>query len=212
MSVRTLAVAEVALVEHRSLIKEAAMQAVITRISKGRGLPLLVGPAAGFALLAAACGSAGVTGPAYGGGANTGGANGTASSGGNPYGAAPPPAGAASIKVARSGLGSILSDGQGRTLYLFARDSSNAPSCSGACASVWPPLTSATAIRGGTGVVASLLGTAMDAAGQQQVTYNGHPLYYYVGDVNPGATNGEQLDQFGGLWFAVSPTGTQVSQ
>jgi predicted lipoprotein with Yx(FWY)xxD motif len=44
-----------------------------------------------------------------------------------------------------------------------------------------------------------------------QVTYNGHPLYYYVGDTNPGDTNGEQLNQFGGLWYAVSPSGMQVS-
>ncbi len=45
-----------------------------------------------------------------------------------------------------------------------------------------------------------------------QVTYNGHPLYYYVGDTNPGDTNGEQLNQFGGLWYAVSPSGMQVSR
>jgi predicted lipoprotein with Yx(FWY)xxD motif len=117
-----------------------------------------------------------------------------------------------SLKVAMSGLGSVLTDAKGRTLYLFTRDSGNTPSCTGACTSVWPPLTSSTAAQVGTGASASLLGTVSNAGGRQQVTYNGHPLYYYVGDVNPGDTNGEQLDQFGGLWYAVSPSGMQVSQ
>jgi predicted lipoprotein with Yx(FWY)xxD motif len=117
-----------------------------------------------------------------------------------------------SIKVGMSGLGSFITDAKGRTLYLFTRDSGNTPSCTGACTSVWPPLTSSTAVHVGTGASASLLGTVSNAGGQEQVTYNGHPLYYYVGDVNPGDTNGEQLDQFGGLWYAVTPSGLQVSQ
>lgn len=189
------------------------MHQLITRLSKRRGLPLLAAPAASVALLAAACGSASVSGPAYGGyGANTGSASGRTAAGGNPYGTAPAPAGAVSLKVAMSGLGSVLTDAKGRTLYLFTRDSGNTPSCTGACTSVWPPLTSSTAAQVGTGASASLLGTVSNAGGRQQVTYNGHPLYYYVGDVNPGDTNGEQLDQFGGLWYAVSPSGMQVSQ
>jgi predicted lipoprotein with Yx(FWY)xxD motif len=187
------------------------MHQLIARLSTRRGLPLLAAPAAGVALLAAACGSTGTTGPAYGAASNGGGANGSTAAGGNPYGGAPAPAPAASIKIAMSRLGSLLTDGQGRTLYLFTRDSGNMSSCTGGCASVWPPLTSSTGIHAGSGAAASLLGTARDAAGQSQVTYNGHPLYYYVGDVNPGQTNGEQLNQFGGLWYAVSPSGMQVS-
>ena len=109
-----------------------------------------------------------------------------------------------------SGLGSILTDGQGRTLYLFTRDVGGMSSCSGSCASVWPLVTSSTAVQAGGGASASLLGTT-SSGGQMQVTYNGHPLYYYAGDTNPGDTNGEQLNQFGGLWYAVSPTGMQVS-
>jgi predicted lipoprotein with Yx(FWY)xxD motif len=167
------------------------MQLPITR------LPLVAIPAAGFAILAAACGG---TGAAYGG----------SGAGGNPYGTLPPSTGAVSVKVATSSLGSFLTDGQGRTLYLFTRDSGVSSSCSGGCASVWPPLTSSTAVQVGTGASATLLGTT--AGGQQQVTYNGHPLYYYAGDTTPGQTNGEQLNQFGGLWYAVSPTGMQVTK
>jgi predicted lipoprotein with Yx(FWY)xxD motif len=190
------------------------MHPLITRMSQRRGLPLLAAPAAGVALLAAACGSASGTGPAYGSyGANTGSGGGGTAAGGNPYGTAatPAPAGVVSIKVGMSSLGSFLTDAKGRTMYLFTRDSGKTPSCTGACTSVWPPVTSSTAAQVGTGASASLLGTVSNA-GQQQVTYNGHPLYYYVGDVNPGETNGEQLDQFGGLWYVVSPSGMQVSQ
>ena len=85
-------------------------------------------------------------------------------------------------------------------------------SCSGGCASVWPPLTVATAAQAGTGTSAALLGTTTNGGGQMQVTYNGHPLYYYVGDTNPGDTHGEQLDQFGGLWYVVSPSGAQITR
>lgn len=189
------------------------MHAFITRIATRRGLPLLAFPAAGAAMLAAACGSAGTTGSLYGGsGSSTGSAGAGTSSGGNPYRPAAQPAAAAlAVKVTMSGLGSILTDGQGRTLYLFSRDSDGAASCSGGCTSVWPPVTSSTAVQAGSGASASLLGTT-SGGGQMQITYNGHPLYYYVGDIKPGDSNGEQLNQFGGLWYAVSPSGMQVSQ
>jgi predicted lipoprotein with Yx(FWY)xxD motif len=187
------------------------MESFIGRISMRRGLPLLAFPAAGVAMLVAACGGAGTTGSVYGGSANTGGTSAGTSSGGNVYGAPPPATGALAVKVAMSGLGSVLTDGQGRTLYLFTRDSGTTSSCSGGCTSVWPPVTSSTAVQAGTGASASLLGMTLGGGGQMQVTYNGHPLYYYVGDANPGDTHGEQLNQFGGLWYAVSPSGMQVS-
>ena len=187
------------------------MQSPITRISMRRGLPLLAFPAAGVAMLVAACGGTGTTGSVYGGSTNTGGTGAGTSSGGYVYGAPPPATGALSVKVTKSGLGSVLTDGKGRTLYLFTRDSGTTSSCTGGCTSVWPPVTSSTAVQPGTGASASLLGTTSGSGGQMQVTYNGHPLYYYVGDTNPGDTNGEQLNQFGGLWYAVSPSGMQVS-
>jgi predicted lipoprotein with Yx(FWY)xxD motif len=170
-----------------------------TLVRKRARLPLVAIPAAGFAIVAAACGGAGA---AYGG----------SSAGGNPYSTVPASTGALAVKVATSSLGSLLTDGKGRTLYLFTRDSGTTSSCSGGCASVWPPVMSATAVQVGTGASASLLGTTSSGAGQSQVTYNGHPLYYYVGDANPGDTNGEQLNQFGGLWYAVSPSGMQVTR
>jgi predicted lipoprotein with Yx(FWY)xxD motif len=169
------------------------MQLPITLVPKRARFPLVAVPAAGFAMLAAACGG---TGTAYGGSV----------AGGN----MPPSTGAVSVKVATSSLGSFLTDGQGRTLYLFTRDTGASSSCSGSCSSVWPPLTSSTAAQVGAGASASLLGTT--TGGQQQITYNGHPLYYYAGDAAPGQTNGEQLNQFGGLWYAVSPTGVQVTK
>jgi predicted lipoprotein with Yx(FWY)xxD motif len=174
------------------------MHLPITLVRKRARLPLVAIPAAGFAIVAAACGGAGA---AYGG----------SSSGGNPYGTVPASTGALSVKVTMSSLGSFLTDGKGRTLYLFTRDSGATSACSGGCTSVWPPVTSATAVQVGTDATASLLGTT-SGAGATQVTYNGHPLYYYVGDANPGDTNGEQLDQFGGLWYAVSPSGMQVTK
>ena len=189
------------------------MHRLITQMSERRGLLLLAGPAAGVTLLAAACGSAVSPGPASAGSGYSAasGAGGTAA-GGNPYGRAAAPAGAAaSLKVAMSAIGSFLTDGNGRTVYLFTKDSGTMSSCSSGCASVWPPVTTSTHIQVGGGASASLLGTSQRAGGQTQVTYNGHPLYYFVGDAQPGQTNGERLNEFGGLWYAVSPSGMQVS-
>ena len=183
------------------------MPPFITHAFKRRSFPFLAAPAAGVALLAAACGSANVTGPAYGGVGS-----GSGSGGGNPYHGAPAPAGAALINIGMSDLGSLLTDGKGRTVYLFTRDAGTTSSCSSGCLSVWPPVTSSTPVHAGTGVSTSLLGSTPGAGGQMQITYSGHPLYYYVGDINAGDTNGEQLNQFGGLWFAVSPSGMQVSR
>jgi predicted lipoprotein with Yx(FWY)xxD motif len=184
------------------------MHRSLMRIPKRGRLALLVVPATGLAIVAAACGSTGTTGSVYGGsGASTGSTSGGSSAGGTRYGT-----GALSLKVATSGLGSYLTDAQGRTLYLFTRDSGMTSSCSGGCTSVWPPLTATTAVQAGSGASAALLGTTTNTGGQMQVTYNGHPLYYYVGDANAGDTHGEQLDQFGGLWYVVSPGGAQITR
>lgn len=110
-----------------------------------------------------------------------------------------------------SDLGKILDDAHGRTLYLFQKDSGTRSACTGACASAWPPLRTSGKPTAGTGASASLLGTTMRSDGQKQVTYNGHPLYTYAADHNPGDTNGQGLTVFGGGWFALSPVGDQVS-
>jgi len=107
-------------------------------------------------------------------------------------------------------LGQILVDSQGRSLYLFEKDTSTASSCSGACAGVWPPLTVSGTPQGAAGVLAGKLGGTKRADGKTEVTYNGHPLYYYVADTAPGQTKGEGLNQFGAGWDVVSPTGNKV--
>jgi predicted lipoprotein with Yx(FWY)xxD motif len=117
----------------------------------------------------------------------------------------------ATFGVANEALGKILVDSQGRTLYLFRRDSGTTSACTGACASAWPPLraTGTPTIGGGTN--ASMVGTIVRSDGMPQVTYNGHPLYRFASDQKPGDTNGEGVTAFGGGWYAVSPAGNQVS-
>jgi predicted lipoprotein with Yx(FWY)xxD motif len=118
----------------------------------------------------------------------------------------------ATIGVADNGtLGKILDDANGRTLYLFKKDSGTRSACSGACASAWPPLRVSGKPVVGTGATATLVGTTPRSDGKAQVTYNGHPLYTFAGDQNPGDTNGQGLTNFGGGWYALSPSGHQVS-
>ena len=116
----------------------------------------------------------------------------------------------ANVGVASTGLGDVLVDRQGRTLYLFERDSGTMSACTGACAVNWPPLR----VRGtplvGSGAKRSDVGTTARPDGMKQVTYNGHPLYTFVNDKKPGDTNGEGISAFGGSWFAVSPAGAKV--
>jgi predicted lipoprotein with Yx(FWY)xxD motif len=118
---------------------------------------------------------------------------------------------AATVGVASTGLGNVLVDSQGRTLYLFAKDKGTTSSCSGACATAWPPLRASGNPVAGTGVKSSLLGTTQRSDGKPQVTYNGHPLYLYVGDQKAGDTNGQGITAFGAGWFALTASGTQVS-
>lgn len=118
---------------------------------------------------------------------------------------------AATVGVENSNLGKILVDAQGRTLYLFQKDSGTKSACTGACAIAWPPLRATGKPVAGTGATASVVGTTPRSDGKPQVTYNGHPLYTYQGDQNPGDTNGQGLTAFGGGWFALSPAGNQVS-
>jgi predicted lipoprotein with Yx(FWY)xxD motif len=117
----------------------------------------------------------------------------------------------ATVGVAGTGLGDVLVDRQGHTLYLFERDSGTMSSCTGACAVNWPPLR----VRGtplvGSGAKPSNVGRAARPDGISQLTYNGHPLYTFVNDKKPGDTNGEGINAFGGSWFAVSPAGAKVA-
>jgi predicted lipoprotein with Yx(FWY)xxD motif len=111
------------------------------------------------------------------------------------------------VGAAKSLLGTILVDASGRTLYLFKKDSGGSSSCYGGCAATWPPLTTSGAPVAGSGVNGSLLGTTTRSDGKTQVTYNGHPLYYFAGDSSDGASNGQGVKEFGALWWIVSPAG-----
>ena len=125
----------------------------------------------------------------------------------------PPPA--ASVKIASKtvpGLGLVVIDAQGRTLYTFAPDKHTKVTCVGPCAAVWPPVKLAAGAKAvGSGAVkASLLGSDPDPSGGRVVTYAGWPLYRYVADTTPGAHAGQALNLNGGLWYVISPAGTVI--
>jgi predicted lipoprotein with Yx(FWY)xxD motif len=116
----------------------------------------------------------------------------------------------AKVAVAKSSLGRILVDSKGITLYDFPRDHGTTSSCYGACAALWPPLITKSKPVAGPGVRASLLGTTKRKDGKLEVTYNGHPLYYFVSDRKPGQTTGQALNQFGAPWWVLSPAGKEI--
>ena len=99
------------------------------------------------------------------------------------------------VGLRQTGLGKVLVDARGRTLYAFEKDTRGRSACSAACAAYWPPLISSAKPRAGRGVRASLLGVSKRTDGKRQVTYAGHPLYTFVGDTKAGQTNGEGLNR-----------------
>jgi predicted lipoprotein with Yx(FWY)xxD motif len=153
--------------------------------------------------------AAGCGGGNSGGGSSSGGGGGGGGYGGG--GAPSTSSGPATVKTSTSKAGTILTDGSGRTLYLFMKDTTNQSNCSGACVSAWPVNQSNGTPKAQSGVKASLLGTIKRGDGTTQVTYNGHPLYYYSGDSQAGQLNGQGLNAFGALWYVVGPNGTQVT-
>jgi len=118
--------------------------------------------------------------------------------------------GNATLRVAKSPLGRILVDSKGITLYDFPPDKHGMSVCYGACAALWPPLLTSGKPVAGPGVHASLLGTAKRKDGKVQVTYGGHPLYYFVSDRKPGQTTGQGLNQFGAPWWVISTAGKEI--
>jgi predicted lipoprotein with Yx(FWY)xxD motif len=102
--------------------------------------------------------------------------------------------------------GKVLATSTGRTLYLYTHDGKNKSNCTGSCAQTWPPLMTAAKPVAGMGVHQALLGTTRRSNGKLQVTYNGHPLYKFVGDSGAGQTHGEG---YGGSWFVVTAAGTK---
>jgi len=121
------------------------------------------------------------------------------------------PAGATTIAVASNPkLGQILVDGAGKTLYLFVADSGSSSTCYTGCAQLWPPVLTSGPPQAGTGATASLLGTTTRTDGKTEVTYAGHPLYYFVSDKQAGDATGQGVDSFGALWWVVSASGAAV--
>jgi len=112
------------------------------------------------------------------------------------------------------GLGKVLVDGQGLTLYLFVPDKQSGNStCYSECAEGWPPLllpVGVTAPVAGPGINASLLGTTHRTDGTVEVTYNKWPLYTWQGDSTPGQASGQGLNNLGGLWYVLSPNGATI--
>ena len=107
-------------------------------------------------------------------------------------------------------LGPILTDSQGNTVYAFAKDSKGMSNCNASCASIWPPVTTSGKPTAGSGVLASNLGTTKRSDGSTQVTYGGRPLYTYTADSSPGDVAGNGINEFGGLWYAVQPNGSNA--
>ena len=118
---------------------------------------------------------------------------------------------ASAVRVRSTSLGHALVDATGRSLYLFEGDGRDVSRLSSAGRSVWPRFVATGPVAAGTGVQMAKLGRTTNPGGVRQVTYNGHPLYYYVGDSKPGGTRGQALKEFGALWYVVSPTGKAVT-
>ncbi|TAM84311.1 MAG: hypothetical protein EPN43_12700 [Jatrophihabitans sp.] len=107
--------------------------------------------------------------------------------------------------------GTYLTGASGKTVYLWAADMSTKSTCTGPCAAAWPPVTTNGAPRAAAGVTASALGTTTRSDGSVQVTYDGHPLYYYAGDSGSGETTGQGSNQFGAKWWLVAPSGSAIT-
>jgi predicted lipoprotein with Yx(FWY)xxD motif len=115
------------------------------------------------------------------------------------------------ISVQQTSLGKTLTDANGCALYLFAADKPNASALSAAGRAFWPSCTAANKPSATGGAVGGDIGTVTSANGAAQVSYNGHPLYYFIGDHNPGQTTGQALNQFGARWYVLAPAGAAIT-
>jgi predicted lipoprotein with Yx(FWY)xxD motif len=160
-------------------------------------MPVKLGVPVAAGLLAAACGTAaGSTG------------------GGSTAAGTPASSGSTTATVIESHAGSagaFLTNSSGRAVYLWAADGMNKSTCSGACAGAWPPVTTKGHVTAANGAKAADLGTITRSDGSKQVTYLGHPLYYFAGDSGSGQTNGQGSNGFGAKWWLVAPAGTKIT-
>ena len=181
--------------------------------SSGR-LLLGIGLISAGVITVAACGSSGSTGSAS--ASASGGSSASASS---PSAASNAGAATSSITISAksvSGLGTVLVNQKGQTLYMLTSEKGDKITCtaSSGCLHAWPETDlpgSATAAKAGSGVKASLLGTVKGATGQMEVTYNGWPLYTFIGDSAAGQAKGQGLTNFGGTWYVLNTAGSPVT-
>ena len=170
-------------------------RSLLTRIP----VPVRFGALVAVALTAAACGSSG------GSSSSSTGAQAGAS-------ASASASGSAMVITTKAGsAGTFLTNGSGRTVYLWAKDGMGSSACSGACTALWPPVTTGGSPTVSGSAKASDLGTITRSDGAKQVTYDGHPLYYYAGDSSTGQINGQGTDSFGAKWWLVAPAGTSIT-
>lgn len=116
------------------------------------------------------------------------------------------------VKTVKGPLGTYLVGPSGRALYLWLGDSMGKSNCSGACAKAWPPLTTTGKPGASGGVMSADLRTITRSDGTKQVTFKGHPLYYFAGDSGPGTSNGQGSDAFGARWWLVAPSGAAITK
>lgn len=119
-------------------------------------------------------------------------------------------AGPQTVATAHGQYGTYLTADGGRSVYLWSADTGSSSTCSGACASAWPPVLTQGAPKAGSGATAADLGTTARSDGTTQVTYKGHPLYYFAGDSSSGQTAGQGSNGFGATWWLVAPAGTPI--
>lgn len=120
--------------------------------------------------------------------------------------------GGTAITTERTKLGTILAAGPKHlTVYLFVADTGSSSTCSGACAQVWPPVTTSGSPKAEGEAMAANLGTTTRSDGTKQVTYKGHPLYWYVSDSQAGETTGQGSTSYGAPWYVLSPSGSEIT-
>lgn len=175
---------------------------VAKRISARARLAAGAGSAFGVALLVAACSTGSSSTAAAGSSSPAGASSSSAAAGGS---------GSTVITTVSSSAGTFLANGSGHAVYLWTKDSSGMSACSGACAGAWPPVTTTGTVTASGGAKSSDLGTITRSDGTKQVTYDGHPLYFFSGDSGPGMASGQGNDGFGAKWWLVSPSGSDVT-
>ena len=175
---------------------------VAKRMSARARLAAGAGSAFGVALLVAACSTGSSSTAAAGSSSPAGAPSSSAAAGGS---------GSTVITTVSSSAGTFLATSSGHAVYLWSKDGNGMSACTGACTGAWPPVTTTGQVTASGGAKSSDLGTITRPDGTKQVTYDGHPLYFFSGDSGPGMASGQGNDGFGAKWWLVSPSGSDVT-